>query len=156
MLCNPSRDYRNWNWFASPPRFFPLFRKLWYFPSFCYYSSWAWEESGEPNIGAVPVPAVAYTFNPPEDKFFCDPLRSNVYDSARRPRRFRYPGESGLDGEWIEPVWEAVIDAPFDGIDLRVVPVALDELHPDLARTDLTFFTLVWSSNYLENEKFVF
>ena len=29
-----------------------------------------------------------------------------------------------------------------DGIDLWVVPVALDELHPDLAGTDLTLFTL--------------
>ena len=29
-----------------------------------------------------------------------------------------------------------------DGIDLWVIPVALDELHPDLAGTDLTLFTL--------------
>ena len=29
-----------------------------------------------------------------------------------------------------------------DGVDLWVVPVALDELHPDLAGTDLALFSL--------------
>ena len=31
-----------------------------------------------------------------------------------------------------------------DGVDLGVVPVALDELNPDLPGADLTLFSLEW------------